>query len=51
MCNLERLNEGPEKDSNGVTLPQYFYQPSCSEEAQETDVDCSRLPLLEFNFS
>ena len=29
FTDLERLNEGPQKDSDGVALPEEFYQ-SCS---------------------
>lgn len=39
MSDLEGLNEGPQQNTDGVTLPQQLYQPGCSEELQETHVD------------
>lgn len=39
MAHLERLHEGPEKNADGVTLPEEFDEPGCSEEAEEAQVD------------
>lgn len=37
--NLEGLNEGPEQDADGFSLPQQLDETSCSEQPQETQVD------------
>lgn len=36
---LEGLNEGPEEDADGVTLPQQFDQTGRSKQLQEAHVD------------
>lgn len=36
---LEGLNEGPQEDADGVTLPQQFDQTSRSKQLQETHVE------------
>ena len=36
---LKRLDEGPEQDANGLTLPEQLNQTGSSEEPQETQVD------------
>lgn len=35
---LKGLNEGPEQNANGPTLPQELNETSCSEESQKTQV-------------
>ena len=43
---LEGLHEGPEKDSDGVALPQQLDESGGSEELQEAHVDgVQRLPM------
>lgn len=37
---LEGLDEGPQKDPDGVALSQQLDQTSCSEQLQETHVEC-----------
>lgn len=39
MSDLERLHEGPQQYTDGVTLPQQLDQPGRSEKLQETHVD------------
>ena len=39
MSDLERLHEGPQQNTDGVTLSQQLDQPGRSEELQETHVD------------
>ena len=40
MCeHLEGLDEGPQQDADGVTLPQQLDEPSGSEKPQEAQVD------------
>lgn len=39
MSDLEGLYEGPQQDTNSVTLSQQLDQPGCSEEFQETHVN------------
>ena len=36
---LEGLDEGPQKNSDGVALPQELDQPSCAKQPKETNVD------------
>ena len=36
---LEGLDEGPQKNSDGVALPQEFDQPSGTKQPQEADID------------
>lgn len=44
MCvHLERLNKGPQKDADGVALPQKFNEPSSPEQPQEAQVQQSVL--------
>lgn len=39
MSDLERLNEGPQQNTDGVTLSEQLDQPGRSEKLQETHVD------------
>lgn len=36
---LERLDEGPQKDTDGVALPQQLHKTSCAKQAQKADID------------
>ena len=36
---LETLDEGPEEDPDGVSLPQQLDQSSCSEQAEEANIE------------
>lgn len=38
VCHLKGLDEGPQQDTDGVSLPQQLDETSCSEQPQKTQI-------------